>query len=411
MSGALPRFRRVVPQFAVSPSTTTRMTTDDFRARLLQHAKVVVDRAPRATSEAATSQFLVLPFFSLLGYDPLNPDEIIPEAHASFSDKFKNRVDYAICLGGEPAIGVECKKVGALNEGHRGELKGYFNAVPSIKLGILTDGVIWQLYSDTVRDNMLDDDPFVTLDLREVATGALADHQLDALQRLRREVFDPRNVGADARRKLHVASYLAVLERMFAQPDEAMVRTLMAAAGIDGRRTGRMIEEHAPVVHEAMQAFLDRKILARVGFAERADLVRVAPEGVSTVTTVADDTTAAVTIPSAGDSVRLDDGIITTETERAVFEYVIRRLPFLIDRDEALYQKLTNLYPRDYKTRFTVCYKQDRNGRLFNFQELSQEPRYRFEFPDTGAVVQTSTLGDIDQELLTAYMKRVAELG
>jgi len=140
-------------------------------------------------------------------------------------------------------------------------------------------------------------------------------------------------------------------------------------------------------------------------------VARVAPEGVVTVTTVADDATAAVTIPSAGDSVRLDDGIITTETERAVFEYVIRRLPFLIDRDEALYQKLTNLYPRDYKTRFTVCYKQDRNGRLFNFQELSQEPRYRFEFPDTGAVVQTSTLGDIDQELLTAYMKRVAELG
>ncbi len=389
------------------------MTTDDFKTRLLQHARVAVDRAPRATSEAATSQYLVLPFFSLLGYDPLNPDEIIPEAHASFSEKFKNRVDYAICVAGAPAIGVECKKVGALNEGHRGELKGYFNAVPTIKLGILTDGIIWQLYSDTSRDNMMDDEPFVTIDLREVATGSLADHQLDALQRLRREVFDPGNVGADARRKLHVAAYLGVLERVFAQPDEAMVRTLMAAAGIDGRRTGRMLDEHAPVVHEAMQAFLDRKILARVGFAERADLVRVAPESGLVPPAAAEDGAAAATGATAvpSDPIRLDDGIVTTETERAVFDYVLRRLPFLIDRDEALYQKLTHLYPRDYKTRFTVCYKQDRSGRLFNFSEMTQGPKYRFEFPDTGAVVQTSTLGDIDQELLTAYLKRVAELG
>lgn len=109
--------------------------------------------------------------------------------------------------------------------------------------------------------------------------------------------------------------------------------------------------------------------------------------------------------------IRLDDGIVTTETERAVFAYVLRRLPFLIDREEALYEKLTHLYPRDYKTRFTVCYKQDRNGRLFNFQEMTQGPKFRFEFPDTSAVLQTDTLGDIDQELLTAYLNRVAELG
>ncbi len=52
-----------------------------------------------------------------------------------------------------------------------------------------------------------------------------------------------------------------------------------------------------------------------------------------------------------------------------------------------------------------------RNGRLFNFQEMTQGAKYRFEFPDTGAVVQTATLGDIDQELLAACLKRVAELG
>jgi hypothetical protein len=59
--------------------------SDDFRTRLVAHAAVAVDRAARAQSEAATNQYLVLPFFHLLGYDPLDPDEVVPEAHASFS--------------------------------------------------------------------------------------------------------------------------------------------------------------------------------------------------------------------------------------------------------------------------------------------------------------------------------------
>jgi predicted type IV restriction endonuclease len=105
------------------------------------------------------------------------------------------------------------------------------------------------------------------------------------------------------------------------------------------------------------------------------------------------------------------EAIVTTETEVAVFEYVRRRLPFLIDRDEGLYRKLDHLYPRDYKTRFTVCYRQDRNGRLFNFTQMTQGPAYRFEFPDTGVVINTNSLSDIDRELLAAYLRRVEELG
>ena len=401
---------------------------DDFKARLVQHARTAVDRSARAQSEAATAQYLVLPFFQLLGYDPLNPDEIIPEAHASFSDKFKNRVDFAVCKDGVPVIGVECKKVGALNEGHKGELKGYFNAVPTTKLGILTDGLVWQFYSDTGRENMMDDDPFVVVDLSRVAEGRIQDHALDALLRLRKETFDPADVGADARRKLFVASYLEVLESAFQTPDEALVRILMDLAKIEGRRTGRLVEEHALVIREAMQAFLDKKILERVGFADRGGLVRV---GNNAAPTASSNTAPAVTNeaqlgsswagtqPVAASTERADadisataaTGIITTETEVAVFEYVRRRLPFLIERDESLYAKLEHLYPRDYRTRFSVCYKQDRNGRLFNFTELMHEPRYRFEFPDSGAVISTNRLQDIDAELLSAFMKRVAELG
>ena len=96
--------------------------SEEFRNRLLTHARTVVDRAGRAQSEEATKQFLIIPFLQLLGYDPLNPDEIIPEADASFSDKFNNRVDYAISKEGVPVFAIETKKVGSLSTANRGEL-------------------------------------------------------------------------------------------------------------------------------------------------------------------------------------------------------------------------------------------------------------------------------------------------
>jgi hypothetical protein len=141
---------------------------EDFKKRLLSYANKAVERAPQAPNEEATKQYLIIPFFQLLGYDPHDPGEILPEADASFSDKFKNHVDYAILQKGAPVIAVEAKKVGHLSGANRGELKGYYNAVPTVKLGILTDGLIYQLYSDTDNENLMDDKPFAVVDFTQV---------------------------------------------------------------------------------------------------------------------------------------------------------------------------------------------------------------------------------------------------
>ena len=379
--------------------------SDEFRSRLVSHAQVAVERAGRAPTEAATNQYLVLPFFQLLGYDPLDPDEVVPEAHASFSDKFKNRVDFAICQDKTPVIAVESKKVGALVEANRGELKGYFNAVPSVKLGILTDGLTFQLFTDTSAENMMDDEPFAVVDLAEVARDQVDANALDALIRLRKGTFDPAHVGADARRKMYVAAYVDALQRVLSNPDERFVRVMLEVANIEGRRTSRMVEEHTPLVKEAADAMLDRKILERVGFADRNDLVRMRAE-----TPVAQPATSE---PPPETATPLESGVVTTEAEIRVFEYVRARLPFLIERDEELYAKLAHVRSVDHKTVFCVFYRQERKGKLFNFTEGSKGPRYRFEFvtPEGAGWVNTDTLSDIDAPLLAAFSARVAELG
>jgi hypothetical protein len=375
--------------------------SNEFRTRFVSHAQLAVERAGRAQTEAATNQYLVLPFFQLLGYDPLDPDEVVPEAHASFSDKFKNRVDFAICQDKTPVIAVESKKVGALVEANRGELKGYFNAVASVKLGILTDGLTFQLFTDTSAENMMDDEPFAVVDLAEAARDQVDANALDALMRLRKGTFDPANVGADARRKMHVAAYADALQRVLANPDERFVRVMMDVASIEGRRTSRMMEEHAPLVREAADTMLDRKILERVGFADRSDLVRIPAESPAPV--------EAATQPAAP----IESGVVTTATELQVLEYVRTRLPFLIERDEDLFRKLSNIRSVDHKTVFCVFYRQERKGKLFNFTEGTRGARFRFEFvtPEGAGWVTTDTLSDIDAPLLAAFTARAQELG
>jgi len=377
-----------------------------FKTSLVSFAKLAVQRAERVVNEEAAKQYLVLPFFQFLGYDPLSPDEIIPEAAASFSDKFKNKVDYAICVAGTPVIAVECKKTGDLNSGHRGELKGYFNAVETTKLGILTDGLQFELFSDTDSENIMDTDPFVSVDLREVARDRISVQVLEALLRLRKGTFDPADVGADARRRIFVAKYSEVLETNFSEPSEAFQRALMDMAGVEGRRTGRMIEDHQPIVKEALSHFLDRKILERVGFASRQDLVRTSSAAAATVSAAPTPDEPTVISPDSGavDS----DGVITTETEMAIFDHVRTRLAFLV-QDEALFKKLKDVQWVDFKTRFVVYYKQARKGRLFSFKEGPNSEK-RFDFHDGDDTVVVDDLSELDDVLLNTYRMRVQEL-
>lgn len=286
-------------------------------------------------------------------------------------------------------------------------LKGYFNAVPTVKLGILTDGLTYQLYSDTEAENLMDDAPFAVVDLTQVAQEQIADDAFDALLKLRRGTFDPRNIGADARRKIYISEYVETLEEAFENPDESVVKTLMDIAGVEGRRTHKLLEEHKLYIREAMNAFFDKKLLERVGFADREDLVRVPPAEVQSSPPAQEVSSDQLT--ETQPQARGKD-IVTTEAEQEVYNYVRSRLPFLIDRDEDLFRKLDNIYYRDYRGTFAVSYKQDRKGRLFNFRE-GADGTFRFEFPESDETIATNQLSDIDDRLLAVFMKRVEELG
>src|ERR1700722_20237238 len=131
---------RSFPHGIASKARLMTPELEEFQPRLVAHAKLVVSRAPKVDSAAKTNASLVQPFLTTIGYDVTTPDNISPEHQADFSDKYQNKVDYAILHNGAPVIALETKRVGAAKKDDIGQLRSYFNACQTVKLGIITDG-------------------------------------------------------------------------------------------------------------------------------------------------------------------------------------------------------------------------------------------------------------------------------
>lgn len=373
----------------------------DFQQKLIDIAERSVAAASSCRNEEATKMFLVLPFISFLGYDHTNPSEVIPEHHADFSDKYKNRVDFAVLRNDVPIIAIECKCQGAPLKDQRGQLRSYFNAAKTVRVGILANGLQWEFFSDSDEPNLMDEAPFLSIDLEEVAKGKVSGSALDALLALGKASFDPENIGAEAKRKHVFNSVLKQISQLAQVPTEPFCRMLLQNAGITHVRQ-KTLDEYKSVVQRAFHEFINQNILQRLAL-QKAD-----PED--------GDSPADGPDPEAARSESGDLKIITTETELAVFRWVQQRLAFLV-RDDVLYGEIGNIGFRDYQGKFVVYYKKERKGRLFDFIEGkgdAQSPKYRFVFPDDSAEgrrdICTDKLKDIDADLLSLFAARVRAL-
>ncbi|MDQ1080817.1 type I restriction endonuclease [Pseudoroseomonas cervicalis] len=366
--------------------------SDDFRGKLRQFAERMVALAPRCTNEESTKLFLVLPFLSFLGYDDRNPDEVCPEHSCDFSEKYKNRVDFAILRDSCPVIAIECKTLGMALRDERGQLRSYFNAAPTVKMGILGDGLVYEFYADSDEPNMMDQNAFLTLDLREIAKGKIEDSVEEGLRSLQKSTFDPENIGAEAKRKLIFQNILAQLSALAQDPSEPFVRLLLQNAGVSHVRA-KSLGEYRDLTKAAFSEFVNLRILRRLDLPTREE-----PEKAATL--------PAEATPAASPASGHDAGM--TEAELKVIAHVRRRLAFLVN-EERLYEALEKLDFRDYKGKMVAFYQRERAGRLFDFRE-GRDATLIFDFGALGGEISTRQLSDMDELLLAAFKQRVEEL-
>ena len=374
---------------------------EEFRQRVLAHAKVVASRAPRVDSEAKTNASLVQPFLATLGYDVGNPDEVSPEHHADFSEKYQNKVDFAIIHNGVPVIALESKRVGAAMKDDRGQLRSYFNACHTVKLGILTDGIKYEFYADSDKPNMMDETTFLRLDFSEIAkNSAVDDNTLSGIAAIRNGFFNPEDVGAEARRKMLFESIVDVIKKFKSDPSDDFIRVILAASAVGGKITKvtqKILDTNREIVRSAMEAFVAQEALARFGYAPK-DVVRAPPERQEPV--------AVAPAPSEPEN----EAPTPSEGEANTFAYVKNRLFFLV-RNDILFQEVQKIAFRKTKASFRVYYVRPNNGSLFDYRE-AKDGKAVLYFPalgDSEVTSQPST--KLDEYLLKAFTQRVTEAG
>ncbi|MBC9010310.1 type I restriction endonuclease, partial [Acetobacter tropicalis] len=293
--------------------------SDDFRQKFKIFSERMISISTRCNNEEATKLFLVLPLINFLGYDTMNPDEVCPEHNADFSDKYKNRVDFAILKEGAPVIAIECKSLGSELKDDRGQLRSYFNAAPTVKMGVITDGMVYEFYADSDEPNMMDSNAFLSFDLHDIAKGKIEDSVVDGLKSLQKSNFDPENIGAEAKRKLIFQNLVQKIEELAKEPSDAFVRLLLQGIGLSNIRSKAMAD-YITLTKSAFGEFINLRIL------QRLDLPAKDKE--------ADKPLVAADVSKTENDDNKEQEIIPSETEMEVFEYTKKRLAFLSDTDE-----------------------------------------------------------------------------
>lgn len=375
--------------------------SEDFRQKFREFSNRMVGIAPRCNNEEGTKMFLVLPFLGFLGYDVMNPDEVCPEHNADFSDKYKNRVDFAIMKAGNPVIALECKAIGSLLKDDRGQLRSYFNAAPTVKMGVITDGLKYEFYADSDEPNMMDSNAFLTFNLNEIAKGKIEDSVVDGVRSLHKEKFDPENIGAEAKRKLIFQNFVHQIEELSVNPSEQFVRLLLQNIGMSHVRS-RAMNEYVSLTQGAFSEFVNIRILKRLDLPSKEPKEKeVEKAGYSP------DTLKSDMKPEA--DIRADSSLTATELELGVYEHIKRRLAFLVKSD-ALYEAISSIDYKKYKGKFLVFFKKGRAGKLFDFYE-GKDKKYSFDFGEEfGGVISSDNVCDIDASLLSVFESRVSQI-
>lgn len=170
------------------------------------------------TTEEATKNALIMPFILALGYDIFNPNEVLPEMDCDILGKKGEKIDYAIFKDGEPSILIECKQWEKNLSLHETQLTRYFS-VSKAKFGILTNGLVYRFYTDLIKPNVMDERPFLEVDLRKIK-----DAQIDELKKFHKSQFDLDNILSSASELKYMGQLKEVFAKEFEEPSPDLIK-------------------------------------------------------------------------------------------------------------------------------------------------------------------------------------------
>ncbi|HML79523.1 type I restriction endonuclease [Geobacter sulfurreducens] len=352
----------------------------DFKEKLMRHAEHVKNVGPHCQSEETTKQALVLPFLSLLDFNPFDPLKVKAEFGADIQGiKANERVDYALFSDGHPVMFIEAKPYTEKLTNHTSQIARYFNATPGVAISALTNGREWRFYTDLKNPNIMDDVPFYKVDFSNISEA-----DAEQLARFRYDRFSPDRLRTFAEERVYLDIFQNVIESVLRDPDAEFVRLVATKANLAPKLTGRFIDSITPLVKQSVADAISKMVVS----------------GLSTPPPSQCEIAPVVSDPSQPpDTEQIDADnpkIITTADERKILSIVQMITEGQAESDEVIGKDTESYYAVLYQgkvNRWILRYQGDRQRPLVSFiVDLTDEhkaliTRSGLEFGPGGTVI------------------------
>ncbi|RZK41170.1 MAG: restriction endonuclease [Pedobacter sp.] len=193
----------------------------DLKLKLEQLHQRVIGLKDQINTEEATKNAFVMPFIQILGYDIFNPTEVIPEHVCDIGTKKGEKIDYVIRRDEEPILIIECKHWKENADAHNSQLHRYYH-VSKARFGVLTNGTVYNFYTDLERPNIMDEKPFLTIDIED-----LKDSAIKILESFTKTEYNLESILDSAEALKYIKAIRKEFENEIEKPSDELVKLLV----------------------------------------------------------------------------------------------------------------------------------------------------------------------------------------
>lgn len=326
---------------------------DEFVSRINRHIEHVKNVGFHCTTEETTKQALILPLLDILGFSPYDPTKVRAEYAADFPGvKANERVDYALFCQGLPVMFIEAKAFNEKLTNHAPQLSRYFNSTPDITVAAITNGKEWRFFTDLKNKNVMDSDPFLTINLESKDVS-----DFGQLYRFRHDQFQAEALRILAEESVYLAAFKQAISKSLKEVDADFVRYVATRAEIKRQFNAKFIESITPIVRQAVERAVSEMVITGLSVVtSKADIPNDEPMAVAALSL-----DAPITDPT-------NPRIITTIVERKLFEVVTE----IVGESD--------VQAKDTESYFNILYQGKNNRWLLRYFGDKAKPSVQFPF-------------------------------
>lgn len=273
----------------------------ELKTKLEQLYSRVESLKDQINTEEATKNAFIMPFLQILGYDVFNPTEVIPEFVADIGTKKGEKVDYVIKKDNQVILIVECKHWKDNVEAYTSQLHRYYH-VTDTRFAIITNGIIYNFFTDLERPNVMDNNPFLTVNLAN-----LKDSTIKELVKFSKATFSLDNILESAEALKYVRAFRNEFEKEIQEPSDDFIK-LLARRFFEKQINANRLETFSGYLKRAMTSYFNDTINARLKTALNIEETK--------------QPTSAKTTPQGTEEEAEEIKIVTTEEEIEAYQIV-----------------------------------------------------------------------------------------